>query len=254
MRIDSRLCAPGACAHGTTSTAASKKTAEQVSALRKLGTLPNRPRVGLGRGAREEGIPATDLWVIQSGVDAAAQPGNEENALAVDDRGPPIVVGFAKADRSAAVLRDDRVAFRKLQRDAVPATGTVVRTRVTRENGRRLLDHEVLVATGRGRSRPLQRFSVAWNATGFALPFGHENPGSLHVGRREVAIDDVTLFAEKLSGAKVPIILEVWDDRLHVFQMFPVLPDAERAIRRIGEFSGGALEPTASRSRATVSR
>jgi hypothetical protein len=34
----------------------------------------------------------------------------------------------------------------------------------------------------------------------------------------------------------VRVELEVWENMLHVFQMFPVLSDAGRAIDRIGEF------------------
>lgn len=61
-------------------------------------------------------------------------------------------------------------------------------------------------------------------------------PLLVQVGTREAEYDDVTLFAEKLRAAKVRVELEVWENMLHVFQMFPVLSDAGRAINRIGEF------------------
>jgi monoterpene epsilon-lactone hydrolase len=61
-------------------------------------------------------------------------------------------------------------------------------------------------------------------------------PLLVQVGTREVELDDVTLFAAKLRAAGVSVDLEVWDEMLHVFQMFPVLPDARRAIDRIAAF------------------
>jgi acetyl esterase/lipase len=61
-------------------------------------------------------------------------------------------------------------------------------------------------------------------------------PLLVQVGTREAEYDDVVLFAEKLRAAKVAVELEVWENMLHVFQMFPALEDAGRAIARIGEF------------------
>jgi acetyl esterase/lipase len=61
-------------------------------------------------------------------------------------------------------------------------------------------------------------------------------PTLIQVGTREAELDDVTLFAEKLRAANVQVELEVWEEMLHVFQMFPVLSDAGRAIDRIAQF------------------
>jgi monoterpene epsilon-lactone hydrolase len=61
-------------------------------------------------------------------------------------------------------------------------------------------------------------------------------PMLVQVGTREAELDDVTLFAEKLRAAHVEVELEVWEEMLHVFQMFPVLSDAGRAIDRIAQF------------------
>jgi monoterpene epsilon-lactone hydrolase len=61
-------------------------------------------------------------------------------------------------------------------------------------------------------------------------------PLLVQVGTREVELDDVTLFADKLRASGVSVELEVWAEMLHVFQMFPVLSDARRAIDRIAEF------------------
>ena len=61
-------------------------------------------------------------------------------------------------------------------------------------------------------------------------------PLLIQMGTRETQHDDGVAFAEKLRAAGVSVELEVWQDMLHVFQMFPVLPDAHRAVDRIGQF------------------
>jgi acetyl esterase/lipase len=61
-------------------------------------------------------------------------------------------------------------------------------------------------------------------------------PLLMHVGTREMQFDDAHAFVAKVRAAGVPIDFQVWDDMIHVFQLFPVLPDAQRAIDRIGSF------------------
>jgi acetyl esterase/lipase len=62
-------------------------------------------------------------------------------------------------------------------------------------------------------------------------------PLLIQVGDREVVLDDARTFAEKARAAGVSFYLEVWDEMIHVFQLFPAeLPEARRAIARIGGF------------------
>jgi acetyl esterase/lipase len=62
-------------------------------------------------------------------------------------------------------------------------------------------------------------------------------PILIQVGTREVLHDDATRLAERVRAGQGRVELEVWDDMIHVFQVFPsLLPEARRAIRRIGEF------------------
>jgi acetyl esterase/lipase len=61
-------------------------------------------------------------------------------------------------------------------------------------------------------------------------------PILIQMGTRETQHDDGVSFVEKLLAAHVAAELEVWDGMLHVFQMFPVLPDAKKSIDRAGEF------------------
>jgi len=61
-------------------------------------------------------------------------------------------------------------------------------------------------------------------------------PLLLQTGTSETQFDDAVTFAEKLRRAGVEVTFESWQDMIHVFQMFPVFPEAQRAIDRIGEF------------------
>jgi monoterpene epsilon-lactone hydrolase len=76
-------------------------------------------------------------------------------------------------------------------------------------------------------------------------------PVLIQVGTREVLHDDAIRLAERVRAAQGRVELEIWDDMIHVFQAFPtLLPEARRAIRRIGEFlraelSAGPFAPGA---------
>ncbi len=61
-------------------------------------------------------------------------------------------------------------------------------------------------------------------------------PMLIQVGDAEVLLDDSTRVAEKAKAAGVDVTIEVWDEMIHVFQVFPMLPEAQQAIDRIGEF------------------
>jgi len=61
-------------------------------------------------------------------------------------------------------------------------------------------------------------------------------PTLVQLGTRETQHDDMLLFVDKLRAAGVDAELEVWEGMIHVFQMFPVLPEARRAVARIGEY------------------
>jgi monoterpene epsilon-lactone hydrolase len=62
-------------------------------------------------------------------------------------------------------------------------------------------------------------------------------PMLIQVGDAEVLLDDSTRVAEKAKAAGVDVTIEVWDEMIHVFQIFaPTLPEGQQAIDRIGEF------------------
>jgi acetyl esterase/lipase len=62
-------------------------------------------------------------------------------------------------------------------------------------------------------------------------------PLLIQVGDHETLLDDSRAFAEKARAASVDVTLEIWDEMIHVFQLFAdELEEARRAIHRIGAF------------------
>lgn len=62
-------------------------------------------------------------------------------------------------------------------------------------------------------------------------------PSLIQVGSDEILLDDAVRFGERMRQAGVAAEVEVWPRMPHVWQLFArVVPEAQRAIRRIGEF------------------
>jgi monoterpene epsilon-lactone hydrolase len=62
-------------------------------------------------------------------------------------------------------------------------------------------------------------------------------PLLIQVGSAEVLLDDATRIAERAKAAGVQVELEVWDDMIHIWQIFaPILPEGQQAIERLGSF------------------
>jgi epsilon-lactone hydrolase len=61
-------------------------------------------------------------------------------------------------------------------------------------------------------------------------------PLLIQVGDRETVRDDSVVLADKARAAGVNVSLEVWDGMIHVFQMFPEIPEAKQAIASIARF------------------
>jgi monoterpene epsilon-lactone hydrolase len=62
-------------------------------------------------------------------------------------------------------------------------------------------------------------------------------PLLIQVGDRETVLDDSTSFADKARAAGVEVELEVWDNMIHVFQMFGTeLAEARQAVASIAKF------------------
>ncbi len=62
-------------------------------------------------------------------------------------------------------------------------------------------------------------------------------PLLIHVGTSEVLLDDSTRLAERAKAAGVDVVLEPWDEMIHVWHFFAsMLPEGQQAIDRVGEF------------------
>jgi acetyl esterase/lipase len=73
-------------------------------------------------------------------------------------------------------------------------------------------------------------------------------PLLIHAGDRETVRDDAVMLAEKARAAGVDVELQVWDGMIHVFQMFPEIPQAHRAITAIAAFLRRHLSISAGRT------
>lgn len=61
-------------------------------------------------------------------------------------------------------------------------------------------------------------------------------PLLLQVGTRDILLSDSTRFAERARAAGVEVTLEVEAGLIHVWHMHPGLPEAQRAVERVGAF------------------
>ena len=72
-------------------------------------------------------------------------------------------------------------------------------------------------------------------------PLDHIEPGLprtlIHVSGSEVLLHDARLAARRLAAAGVPTEVRVWPGQMHDFQLAaPVVPEATRSLRQIGEY------------------
>lgn len=61
-------------------------------------------------------------------------------------------------------------------------------------------------------------------------------PVLIQAGSTEIVLADAELMADRLVAAGVDCELQVWQDQVHVFQAADFLPEAQHALRTIGQF------------------
>ena len=66
-------------------------------------------------------------------------------------------------------------------------------------------------------------------------------PLLIQVGTREILLDDARRIASKAKAAGVSVTLEEEEGLIHVFQLFPNVPESEQALARVGAFIGRQL-------------
>ena len=65
-------------------------------------------------------------------------------------------------------------------------------------------------------------------------------PLLMHVGDREVLLDDTLRYAQKAAAAGSPVRAEVWPEMVHGFEFFcHMLPEAKASIREIAAHLAG---------------
>ncbi|HEX3666285.1 MAG TPA: alpha/beta hydrolase [Rhizomicrobium sp.] len=75
-------------------------------------------------------------------------------------------------------------------------------------------------------------------------------PTLIQVGSDEILRDDSTRMADRLRAAGCAVTLEVWPRMPHVWHAFaPLMPEAGRAIARVGEFVDCVLTGSGDRAR-----
>jgi acetyl esterase/lipase len=62
-------------------------------------------------------------------------------------------------------------------------------------------------------------------------------PLYIQTGSAELLLDDSIRFVDAAKAAGVNVKFEIWDDMIHMFQMFAAMaPEGQDAINKIGEF------------------
>ncbi len=67
-------------------------------------------------------------------------------------------------------------------------------------------------------------------------------PMLIHVGTREMLLDDSVRIADRARAAGVDITLKIWEGLWHAFQLFNVFPEAHQAITELGTFVRARFE------------
>jgi acetyl esterase/lipase len=73
-------------------------------------------------------------------------------------------------------------------------------------------------------------------------------PLLVQVGDRETVRDDATALAARAKAAGVDVDLQVWNGMIHVFQLFPEIPQAQEALAAIAAFVRRHLRISAERA------
>jgi acetyl esterase/lipase len=89
--------------------------------------------------------------------------------------------------------------------------------------------------------RAAAKHKVDGKPEGLYEPLDHIEPGLprtlIHVSGSEVLLHDARLAARRLAAAGVPTEVRVWRGQIHDFQLAaPVVPEATRSLRQIGEY------------------
>jgi monoterpene epsilon-lactone hydrolase len=175
--------------------------------------------------AAVEDSTAAYRWLLSTGVDPARL------VIAGDSAGGGLTVATLVALRDAG--------------DPLPAAAACLspwvdleglgESMTTKAEADPMVQRDSLLETAKaylGDAHPRTPLAAPLYADLWGLP-----PLLIHVGSAEVLLDDSTRLAERAKAAGVDVVLEAWDDMIHVWQFCAaILPEGQQAIDRIGEF------------------
>jgi epsilon-lactone hydrolase len=176
--------------------------------------------------AAVEDATAAYRWLLSQGADPT------RTVVAGDSAGGGLTVAALVALRDAG--------------DPLPAAGVclspwvdlecVGESMTTRADEDAMVQRSSLLELARaylGRLDPRTPLAAPLHADLTGLP-----PLLVQVGTAEVLLDDATRLAARAEQAGVDVTLERWEEMIHVWQIFGgLLPEADQAIARIGEFT-----------------
>lgn len=167
---------------------------------------------------------ASYRWLLDQGV----RPG--AISVAGDSAGGGLALGMLLAVRdqglplpAAAVCMSPVTDHLKTgaSMDGKAALDPLVQRKSSTEHSRRYI----------GDADPKSPYASPLYADLHGLP-----PILILVGTSEVLLDDSTRFAERARAAGVEAEIEVWDEMIHIWPFFADLPEAAKAVERMGAF------------------
>jgi epsilon-lactone hydrolase len=174
-------------------------------------------------GAVEDAV-ASYRWLLDRGVPSGAI------AVAGDSAGGGLVLGMLLALRdqglplpAAAVCMSPVTDHLKTgaSMDSKAALDPLVQRKSSTEHSKRYI----------GQGDPKAPYASPLYADLHGLP-----PILILVGTSEVLLDDSTRFAERARAAGVEAEIEVWEEMIHIWPFFADLPEAGKAVERMGAF------------------
>ena len=163
-------------------------------------------------------------WMLGQGLNA------NDIAFAGDSAGGNLVLATMLSIRNVGLPLPAAAALMSPWTD-VAATGA---SYVSRAEADPIHQRPMILALARnylGEGDPFDPLASPLYADLEGLP-----PLLIQVGDRETVLDDSTSLADKARAAGVDAELQVWDGMIHVFQMFPEIPQAQQAIAAVATF------------------
>jgi monoterpene epsilon-lactone hydrolase len=175
--------------------------------------------------AAVEDSTAAYRWLVSTGVDPARL------VIAGDSAGGGLTVATLVALRDAG--------------DPLPAAAVCLspwvdleglgESMTTRAETDPMVQHDSLVQSAKaylGDAHPRTPLAAPLYADLRGLP-----PLLIQASTAETLLDDSIRLAQRAKAAGVDVVLELWDDMIHVWQFCAsMLPEGQQAIDRIGEF------------------